>query len=171
MSAQPLLAAPMEALEAVGQPSTSQVQVQVSTYNNAEVRSILNGLGFTEAPEIGADYPFTSYNGALNDRVTIEVIKAFQKQYRLKVTGRIDASTQRTLARTMKALHQQLNDFMGLDLLIVRPTYDRRTIGVVQIFQHQIGSATQDGIARKSAWQQLQKLSDSHSRSSDNMGN
>jgi hypothetical protein len=159
------------ALEAPkSQPSNAQ-HVQTSMYSNAEIRSILNGLGFTDAPEVGADYPFTSYNGALNDRVTIDAIKAFQKRYRLKVTGRVDAQTRRTLERVMKTLHQQLNDFMGSDLQLSHPTYDRRTIGVVQIFQHQIGSDIQDGIARSSDRQQLQKLSDAHAHSSNNMGN
>ncbi|MBW4422496.1 MAG: peptidoglycan-binding protein [Myxacorys californica WJT36-NPBG1] len=167
-----LLPAPVLALEAPkSHSSNTQSQVQTSMYSNAEVRSILNGLGFTEAPEVGAEYPFTSYNGALNDRVTIDAIKAFQKRYRLKVTGRIDAQTRRTLQRVMKTLHQQLNEFMGADLELAHPTYDRRTIGVVQIFQHQIGAAIQDGIARTSDRQQLQKLIDSHSRSSNNMGN
>jgi hypothetical protein len=71
----------------------------------------------------------------------------------------------------MKTLHQQLNDFMGANLQLERPTYDRRTIEVVRIFQHQIGAATQDGIARLSDRQQLQQLTDSHSHSSNNMGN
>lgn len=160
------------ALESLtSQSSNTQSHVQTSMYSNAEVRSILNGLGFTDAPEVGAEYPFTSYNGALNDRVTIDAIKAFQKRYRLKVTGRVDAQTRRTLERVMKTLHQQLNDFMGASLELAHPTYDRRTIGVVQIFQHQIGSDIQDGIARISDRQQLQKLSDAHAHSSNNMGN
>lgn len=167
-----LLSVPALAFEAPkSHSSNTQSRIQTSIYSNAEVRSILNGLGFTEAPEVGSEYPFTSYNGALNDRVTIDAIKAFQKRYRLKISGRIDAQTQRTLQRVMKTLHQQLNEFMGADLRLAHPTYDRRTIGVVQIFQHQIGAAIQDGIARTSDRQQLQKLSDSNSRSSNNMGN
>lgn len=153
------------------QPLTPPVHNQASIYSNAEVRSILNGLGFTEAPEVGADYPFTSYNGALSDRVTIAAIKAFQKRYHLKVTARADARTQRTLEQTMKTLHQQLNDFMGSSLSIEHPTYDQRTISVVRIFQHGLGSAIQDGVIRLSDRQQLQKLSDAHARVSNNMGN
>jgi hypothetical protein len=75
MTSSSLLPAPTQAIEAAkAQPLTSSVHNQASVYSNAEVRSILNGLGFTEAPEVGADYPFTSYNGALSDRVTIEAI-------------------------------------------------------------------------------------------------
>ncbi|MER3434789.1 MAG: hypothetical protein C4288_15545 [Leptolyngbya sp. ERB_1_1] len=171
----PIVAAqsmPTLALEAPKtQPANIESHAQTSIYSNAEVRSILNGLGFTEAPEVGADYPLTSYNGTLKDQVTIDAVKAFQKRNRLKVTGRIDAQTRRTLERVMKTLHQQLNEFMGANLQRERPIYGRRTIEVVRIFQHQIGAAIQDGIARQSDRQQLQKLTDSHSHSSNNMGN
>ncbi len=75
------------------------------------------------------------------------------------------------LERTMKTLHQQLNDFMGSNLPIEQPTYNQSTISVVQIFQHGLGSAIQDGVIRLSDRQQLQKLSDAHAHVSNNMGN
>jgi peptidoglycan hydrolase-like protein with peptidoglycan-binding domain len=71
-------------------------------YTNAQVRSILNGLGFRSrifsSDRANPSFPYTEDNSALADVVTQHAIRKFQTEYKLTVDGIAGSETKAKIA-------------------------------------------------------------------------
>lgn len=63
------------------------------TYTNAQLRSILNGLDYTNQTKIdGSTFPLSMDDSPLTDVRFVEAIQRFQIDHQLEVNGTVDSS-------------------------------------------------------------------------------
>jgi peptidoglycan hydrolase-like protein with peptidoglycan-binding domain len=97
-------------------------------YTPGEFRSALYGLGYN-IPQVG---------GTLNDPMTQQAIRSFQRQHQLPVDGKANPRTQDTLAEIIINLQQDLNTVLQPEqLLPENQFYGPLTEELVREFQRQ----------------------------------
>jgi murein L,D-transpeptidase YcbB/YkuD len=126
-------------------------------YTNAQLRSILNGHGFGYSPEPDPNFPISSYDGPLIDRVTVDAIKAFQTYYKLRVDGIAGPITMAKAEQAMRVLQDNLNRVINANLPPSQPFYGPRTVAAVKEFERRYGYNV-DGIANLVVRQRLNDL-------------
>jgi peptidoglycan hydrolase-like protein with peptidoglycan-binding domain len=117
-------------------------------YTNAEIRSILNGLGIRSRVFSGdrtnPTFPYTEDNSALTDTVTQNAIRKFQTEHNLSVYGIVGPVTTAKLEQVMRILHRELNAVVDPSFPTDQPFYGLQTIATVRMYQRQLA---EDGIA------------------------
>lgn len=126
-------------------------------YTNAQFRSILNGHGFAYAPEPDSNFPISSYEGPLTDKVTVEAIKEFQAYFKLKVDGIAGPLTMAKTEQAMRILQDNLNRVIKANLPTNQPFYGPRTVAAVKEFERR-HRFTVDGVANLAVRQRLNEL-------------
>lgn len=124
-------------------------------YTNAQFRSILNGHGFGYSSD--PNFPISSYNGALTDKVTVDAIKAFQTYYKLRVDGIAGPITMAKAEQAMRVLQDNLNRVVDVNLPKDQPFYGPRTVAAVKEFERRYGYNV-DGVANLVVRQRLNEL-------------
>lgn len=127
------------------------------SYTNAQFRSILNGHGFGYSPEPDPNFPISSYEGPLTDKVTVDAIKAFQTYYKLRVDGIAGPITLAKAEQAMRVLQDNLNRVMKTNLPTNQPFYGPRTVAAVKAFERRYGYNV-DGIANLVVRQRLNDI-------------
>lgn len=117
-------------------------------YTNAQVRSILNGLGFRSrifsSDRANPSFPYTEDNSALTDPTTQHAIRKFQTEYKLGVDGIAGPETKAKLEQVMRILHDELKALIDPNFPTDEPFYGLQTIATVRTYQRQLA---EDGIA------------------------
>lgn len=117
-------------------------------YSNAEIRSILNGLGFRSRVFSGdrtnPSFPYTEDNSPLTDPNTQHAIRKFQTEYKLDVDGIAGSATKAKLEQVMRILHNELKALVDPKFPTNEPFYGLQTIAAVRTYQRQLA---EDGIA------------------------
>ena len=121
--------------------------METMTYTPAQLRSILNGLGYatltqTETP--AATFPVSLDDRPLTDTGTVRAIQKFQIAHQLEVSGLVDAGTMTAIQTAMDNLNRDLNRRVNLGFLLNRPVYNAETIAAVKLVQQRL---LVDGIA------------------------
>jgi peptidoglycan hydrolase-like protein with peptidoglycan-binding domain len=127
-------------------------------YNNAQVRSILQGFGFLYPLEGELTSPISQDNSSLVDRVTLDGIEDFQAYYKLNVDGIVGPITMAKLEQAMRILQDHLNRIINANLPADQPFYGPRTIAAVTTFQRQYGLSPVNGFATLPVRQKLYDL-------------
>jgi peptidoglycan hydrolase-like protein with peptidoglycan-binding domain len=127
------------------------------TYTNAQFRSILNGHGFGYAPEPDRNFPISTYEGPLTDKVTVDAIKAFQTYFQLRVDGIAGPVTMAKAEQAMRVLQANLNRVIKANLPADQPFYGPKTVAAVKEFERRYGYPV-DGVANLSVRQRLNNL-------------
>ncbi|HEY9861804.1 MAG TPA: peptidoglycan-binding protein [Candidatus Obscuribacterales bacterium] len=127
------------------------------TYTNAQFRSILNGYGFGSSPEPDPNFPISSYEGPLTDKLTVEAIKAFQAYFKLKIDGIAGPITMAKAEQAMRILQDNLNRVIRANIPQNQPFYGPRTIAAVKEFERRYGYNV-DGVANLVVRQRLNDL-------------
>jgi hypothetical protein len=83
-------------------------------YTNAEIRSILNGLGFKQRGTNEFHFPISSNNSPLNDVMTVEAVRRFQTYFNLTVDGIVGPQTKAMAEKAMYVIQHELD-------LVVKP--------------------------------------------------
>ncbi len=126
-------------------------------YTNAQLRSILNGHGFGYTPEPDQNFPISSYEGPLTDKVTVDAIKAFQTYFQLEVDGIAGPITMAKAEQAMRILQYNLNLVIKAGLPTNQPFYGPKTVAAVKEFERRYGYQV-DGVANLSVRQRLNDL-------------
>jgi peptidoglycan hydrolase-like protein with peptidoglycan-binding domain len=117
-------------------------------YTNAQIRSILNGLGFRSrvfsSDRANPTFPYTEDNSALTDAVTQHAIRKFQTEYKLTIDGIAGPATKAKLEQVMSILHRELKALVDPNFPTNEPFYGLQTIAAMRTFQRQLA---EDGIA------------------------
>jgi hypothetical protein len=117
----------------------SNAQIQ---YTNAQIRSILNGLGLRSrifsSDKNNPNFPFTDDSSPLTDSATKHAIRKFQVEYNLKVDGIVGDATTAKLELVMEILHQQLRKLVNPNFPVNAPFYGPQTIATVKEYQRQL---------------------------------
>lgn len=70
------------------------------TYTNAQLRSILNGLGYTNQDEMAdATFPLSLNDSPLTNSQLVQAIQKFQLDRQLEVNGMLDSMTLTAIQR------------------------------------------------------------------------
>lgn len=126
-------------------------------YTNAQFRSILYGHGFGYSPEPNSNFPISSNEAPLTDKVTVDAIKEFQAYFRLQVDGIAGPITKEKAAQAMRVLQYNLNLVVKANLPANQPFYGPKTVAAVKEFERRYGYAV-DGVANLSVRQRLNDL-------------
>lgn len=114
------------------------------TYTNAQLRSILNGLGYTTVDEtVDTIFPLSIDNRPLTNPSFVRAIEKLQIDHQLEVSGIIDPATlsaTQTMMQTFISNLNRANPYAKLD----NPMYDAATIAAVKLVQLRLPN---DGIA------------------------
>ncbi|KAM3095098.1 peptidoglycan-binding protein [Phormidesmis sp. 146-35] len=117
-------------------------------YTNAEIRSILNGLGFRSRvfsdDRTNPSFPYTEDNSPLTDPTTQHAIRKFQTEYKLGVDGTAGSETKAKLEQVMRILHSELRALVDPRFPMDQPFYGLQTIAAMRTYQRQLA---EDGIA------------------------
>ncbi len=126
-------------------------------YTNAQFRSILYGHGFGYSPEPNPNFPISSFEGPLTDKVTVDAIKAFQTYFHLEVDGIAGPITKAKAEQAMRVLQYNLNLVIKANLPANQPFYGPKTVAAVKEFERRYGYVV-DGVANLSVRQRLNDL-------------
>lgn len=126
-------------------------------YTNAQFRSILNGHGFSTSPANDPNFPISSYEGPLTDKVTVEAVKAFQTYFKLKVDGIAGPITMAKAEQAMRILQDNLNRVIRANIPQNQPFYGPRTVAAVREFERRYAYNV-DGVANLVVRQRLNDL-------------
>lgn len=126
-------------------------------YTNAEFRSILYGHGFGYAPEPDPNFPISSKNRPLTDKITVDAIKEFQKYFQLKVDGIAGPKTMAKAEQAMRILQDNLNRVIKAGLPQNQPFYGPKTTAAVKEFERRYGYVV-DGVANLEVRRHLNDL-------------
>lgn len=119
----------------------------MATYTNAEIRSILNGLGYrSKLNSRDPNFPISQDESDLTDDVTKKAIMKFQIDYDLMVDGTAGQDTIAKMQTEMTVLHDELNRILGTNIPADQPFYGLLTVGAIQQFQKNY-IITVDGLA------------------------
>jgi murein L,D-transpeptidase YcbB/YkuD len=114
------------------------------TYTNAQLRSILNGLGYTTVDEtVDTIFPRSMDDRPLTNPSFVRAIEKFQIEHQLEVSGIIDPATLcaiQTMMHTFISNLNRANPYARLD----NPVYDAATIAAVKLVQQRLPN---DGVA------------------------
>jgi hypothetical protein len=86
---------------------------------NAQIRSILNGLGFKSRDLNEPQFPLSSDNSPLEDQQTVRAIVAFQKYFNLAQEEIMGSKTKAVAERALDVIHHELDVVINLILLCV----------------------------------------------------
>lgn len=129
------------------------------TYTNAQLRSILNGLRYTNLNEMtDATFPLSTDDSPLTNTSSVQAIRKFQIDHQLEVSGVVDSYTLSAIQTVMKNLISDLNRANHTAIPLDRPLYDAATIAAVKLVQQQLPP---NGIASYSLQNALAKQQDS----------
>jgi peptidoglycan hydrolase-like protein with peptidoglycan-binding domain len=78
-------------------------------YTNAQIRSILNGLGYRNPDLNEFDFPLSSDNSPLKEAKTVQAIKDFQSYFGLVPDGVVGSNTKAKVERQMYIIHYELD--------------------------------------------------------------
>jgi len=122
--------------------------MEMMTYTNAQLRSILNGLGYTRPDDVlDAAFPLSIEDSPLTNPSYVQAIQKFQLDHQLEVNGTLDSITLKTIQTVMQALISDLNQANYPGLPLDHPVYDATTIAAVKLVQQRLPA---DGIASHS---------------------
>ncbi|MBD2594187.1 hypothetical protein BCD64_08820 [Nostoc sp. MBR 210] len=109
------------------------------TYNNAQFRSILFGLGYLAQDFAAASkgFPVSKDNSPLTTIKVIQAIKNFQADYELQVDGIVGPKTMAKAEEVIRILQYELNVVVKADLPKDHPFYGPRTVAAVKKFAAQ----------------------------------
>jgi peptidoglycan hydrolase-like protein with peptidoglycan-binding domain len=111
-------------------------------YNNAQIRSILNGLGYRNRGSNEPDFPLSSDNSPLNDAKTVQAIKDFQSYFGLVPDGVVGANTKAKVEKQMYIIQYELDLVMKPELPLRpqnTPLYGPQTAQAVNDFRRRYG--------------------------------
>jgi peptidoglycan hydrolase-like protein with peptidoglycan-binding domain len=110
-------------------------------YSNAELRNILNGLGFRKPESNESNFPLTNDNSQLSDRKTVEAIKAFQRYFGIASDGIVGAITKGKAEQIMNIIHYELDLVINPNppLRPQPPLYGPQTASAVAEFRQAYG--------------------------------
>ncbi len=131
--------------------------MKTMTYTNAQLRSILNGLGYAN-PDETAKFPLSTDDSSLTDTRSVQAIQKFQIDHQLEVSGVVDSSTLSAIEQVMQNLISELNRVNPTAIPLDQPVYDAATIAAVKLVQQRIPA---NGIASHSLQDALAKQQDS----------
>lgn len=115
------------------------------TYTNAQLRSILNGLGYTNPNETdGSTFPLSMDDSPLTNPRFVQAIQKFQIDHQLEVNGIVDSNTMSVIQTVMEKLNSELSRVTNTGILLDRLVYDAETIAAVKLVQRQLPA---DGVA------------------------
>lgn len=108
---------------------------------NAQIRSILNGLGFKSRDLNEPDFPLSSDNSPLEDQQTVRAIVAFQKYFNLTQDGIAGSQTKAVAERALDVIHYELDVVIQPEprLRPQAPLYGPQTAQAVSQFRRQYG--------------------------------
>jgi peptidoglycan hydrolase-like protein with peptidoglycan-binding domain len=108
---------------------------------NAQVRSILNGLGFKSRNFNEPDFPLSADDSPLDDQETVQAIVAFQKYFNLAQDGIMGSQTKAVAERALNVIHYELDVVIQPDPLLRPqvPLYGPQTAQAVSKFRRQFG--------------------------------
>lgn len=108
---------------------------------NAQIRSILNGLGFKSRDLNESKFALSSDNSPLEDQQTVRAIVAFQKYFNLAQDGIVGSKTKAVAERTLDVIHHELDVAIKPDprLRPQAPLYGSQTAQAVSKFRRQHG--------------------------------
>ncbi|MBH8564030.1 peptidoglycan-binding protein [Nostoc sp. CENA67] len=111
----------------------------MTTYTNAQFRSILFGLGYLAKdfanPALG--FPVTTDNSPFTGNKTLQAIRNFQADYGLLVDGIVGAKTMAKVEEVIKILQYELNVVVNAGLPKDQPFYGPKTVQAVKKFEAQ----------------------------------
>ena len=114
-------------------------------YTNAQLRSILNGLGYTTQDDTNdSTFPLSMDSHPLTDTHLVQAIQKFQIDHQIKVTGAVDSSTLAVIQTVMKDLIRDLNRANNTGTFLNHPLYNAAMIAAVKLVQQRLPA---DGIA------------------------
>lgn len=125
-------------------------------YTNAQLRSILNGLGYANPNETD-QFPLSTDDSPLTDMICVQAIQKFQIEHQLEASGVIDAPTLSAIVQVMQNLISELNRVNPTAISLDRPVYDAAMIAAVKLIQQRIPA---NGIASHSLQVALAKQQD-----------
>jgi peptidoglycan hydrolase-like protein with peptidoglycan-binding domain len=114
-------------------------------YTNAEMRVILQGLGYD-----------IDLNRSLTDRPAVVALLDFQRQYGLTRSGVADLATQRKAQSVLRELQENLRRVVDRNLTVT-DNYDSQTVRAIKTFQAQERRSI-DGIATTEVRQRLNRI-------------
>ena len=129
----------------------------IMTYTNAQFRSVLNGHGFAYAPEPDSNFPISSNNSPLVDKITVDAIKDFQAYFKLKVDGIAGPITMAKAEQAMRILQDNLNTVIKANIPANQPFYGPKTVAAVKEFERRHGYYV-DGVASLAMRQKLNEM-------------
>lgn len=108
---------------------------------NAQIRSILNGLGFKSRNSNEPDFPLSSDNSPLDDQETVRAVIAFQKYFNLAQDGIVGSKTKAVAEHALDVIHYELDVVLQPDppLRPQAPLYGPQTAQAVGKFRNQYG--------------------------------
>ena len=108
---------------------------------NAQIRSILNVLGFKSRDLNEPEFPVSSDNSPLDDQQTVQAIVAFQKYFNLAQDGIVGSETKAAAERALDVIHYELDVVIQPEprLRPQAPLYGPQTAQVVGNFRRQYG--------------------------------
>lgn len=113
------------------------------TYNfsNAQIRSILNGLGFKGRDADEPDFPLSSDDSALDDQETVRSVRAFQDYFNLAQDGIVGPKTKAVAEQELDVIHYELDVVIQPEprLRPQAPLYGPQTVQAVSNFRRQYG--------------------------------
>ncbi|HEY9671251.1 MAG TPA: peptidoglycan-binding protein [Waterburya sp.] len=110
-------------------------------FTNAQIRSILNGMGFKKRGTNEANFPISEDNSSLGDALSVQAIKSFQTYFNLTPDGIVGDKTKMAAEKAMNVLHYELDLVMQPNppLRPQAPLYGPQTAQVVANFRSRYG--------------------------------
>lgn len=111
----------------------------MTTYTNAQFRSVLFGLGYLaqDFATLAQGFPVSKDNSPLITIKTLQAIKNFQADYGLQADGIVGAKTMAKAEEVMSLLQYELNIVVKADLPKDHPFYGIKTVAAVKKFAEQ----------------------------------
>ena len=111
------------------------------TFTNAQIRSILNGMGFKKRGTNEPNFPISEDNSSLGDELTKQAIKSFQSYFKLTPDGIVGDQTKMAFEKAMNVLHNELDIVMKPNppLRPQEPVYGLQTAQAVANFRKRYG--------------------------------
>ena len=110
-------------------------------FTNAQIRSILNGMGFKKRGTNEPNFPISEDNSSLGDALSVQAIKSFQTYFNLTPDGIVGDKTKMAAEKAMNVLHYELDLVMQPNppLRPQAPLYGPQTAQVVANFRNRYG--------------------------------
>lgn len=113
--------------------------MQTIVYTNAQLRSILNGLGYTTQDDTDdSTFPLSMDNSPLTDSRFVQAIQKFQSDHQLDVNGIVDLDTLSAIQMVMEKLNKELNRSVNIGFSLDSPVYDAETSFAVKLVQQRL---------------------------------